>query len=112
MAEPENALGRARRLRGLTRAEVARAMRVSDSRIGGIEHTDIGRLSIRVMGLYAHALGGQLHIVLGEVYLLFATGGLGGQVVILDTSNSVREQPRYGDRRGERAHDSAVQEHR
>jgi transcriptional regulator with XRE-family HTH domain len=52
-----------RKQRGLTQAEVARAMRVSQARVSRMEHGDVDRMQVESIAAYVAAIGGRLRLV-------------------------------------------------
>jgi predicted XRE-type DNA-binding protein len=56
-------LAHMRKQRGLTQAEVARAMRVSQARVSRMEHGDVERMQVESIAAYVAALGGHLRLV-------------------------------------------------
>jgi predicted XRE-type DNA-binding protein len=56
-------LAQMRKQRGLTQAEVARAMGVSQARVSQMEHGDIERMQVESIAAYVAAIGGHLRLV-------------------------------------------------
>jgi predicted XRE-type DNA-binding protein len=56
-------LAQMRKQRGLTRAEVARTMGVSQARVSRMEHGDIERMQVESIATYVAAIGGHLRLV-------------------------------------------------
>ncbi len=52
-----------RKQRGLTQAEVARAMGVSQARVSRMEHGDVDRMQVESIAAYVAAIGGHLRLV-------------------------------------------------
>ena len=52
-----------RKQRGLTQAEVARVMGVSQARVSRMEHGDIERMQVESIAAYVAAIGGHLRLV-------------------------------------------------
>ncbi len=52
-----------RKQRGMTQAEVARAMGVSQARVSRMEHGDIERMQVESIAAYVAAIGGHLRLV-------------------------------------------------
>jgi len=56
-------LAQMRKQRGLTQAEVARVMGVSQARVSRMEHGDIERMQVESIAAYVAAIGGHLRLV-------------------------------------------------
>ncbi len=56
-------LAQMRKQRGITQAEVARAMGVSQARVSRMEHGDIERMQVESIAAYVAAIGGHLRLV-------------------------------------------------
>jgi len=56
-------LAQMRKQRGLTQAEVAQAMDVSQARVSQMEHGDIERMQVESIAAYVTAIGGHLRLV-------------------------------------------------
>jgi transcriptional regulator with XRE-family HTH domain len=56
-------LAQMRKQRGLTQAEVARVMGVSQARVSRMEHGDIERMQVESIAAYLAAIGGHLRLV-------------------------------------------------
>jgi predicted XRE-type DNA-binding protein len=56
-------LAQMRKQRGLTQAEVARTMGVSQARVSRMEHGDIERMQVESIATYVAAIGGHLRLV-------------------------------------------------
>ena len=56
-------LAQMRKQRGMTQAEVARAMGVSQARVSRMEHGDIERMQVESIAAYVAAIGGHLRLV-------------------------------------------------
>jgi len=56
-------LAQTRKQRGLTQAEVARAMGVSQARVSRMEHGDVERMQVESIAAYVAAIGGHLRLV-------------------------------------------------
>jgi transcriptional regulator with XRE-family HTH domain len=63
-----------RRRLGITQADVATRMGVTQSRVSGIEHARPGASGLRTLAAYVEALGGRLEIIadFGDQRLAFA----------------------------------------
>ena len=49
--------------RGLTRAQIARSMGVSQARVSKMEHGDVERMQVESIAAYVTAIGGHLRLV-------------------------------------------------
>jgi predicted XRE-type DNA-binding protein len=56
-------LAQMRKQRGLTQAEVALAMDVSQARVSQMEHGDVERMQVESIAAYVAAIGGHLRLV-------------------------------------------------
>ncbi len=56
-------LAQIRKQRGLTQAEVARAMGVSQTRVSRMEHGDVEKMQVESVAAYVAAIGGHLRLV-------------------------------------------------
>lgn len=56
-------LAHMRKQRGLTQAQVAQAMGVSQARVSQMEHGDIERMQVESIAAYVTAIGGHLRLV-------------------------------------------------
>lgn len=56
-------LAQMRKQRGLTQAQVAQAMGVSQARVSRMEHGDIERMQVESIAAYVTAIGGHLRLV-------------------------------------------------
>lgn len=56
-------LAQMRKQRGLTQAEVARAMNVSQARVSNMEHGDVEKMQVESIAAYVTAIGGHLRLV-------------------------------------------------
>jgi predicted XRE-type DNA-binding protein len=56
-------LAQMRKQRGLTQAEVARVMGVSQARVSRMEHGDVERMQVESIAAYVTAIGGHLRLV-------------------------------------------------
>jgi len=56
-------LAQMRKQRGLTQAEVARALNVSQARISRMEHGDVEKMQVESIAAYVTAIGGHLRLV-------------------------------------------------
>jgi predicted XRE-type DNA-binding protein len=56
-------LAQMRKQRGMTQAEVARAMGVSQARVSRMEHGDIEKMQVESVAAYVAAIGGHLRLV-------------------------------------------------
>jgi DNA-binding XRE family transcriptional regulator len=66
-----------RRRLGLTQADVAERMGISQGRVSAIEHAKSGATELRTLAAYVEALGGRLEIIadFGDQRLVFAEPG-------------------------------------
>jgi predicted XRE-type DNA-binding protein len=56
-------LAQMRKQRGLTQAEVAKAMNVSQARVSRMEHGDVEKMQVGSIAAYVTAIGGHLRLV-------------------------------------------------
>ena len=56
-------LAQMRKQRGLTQAEVAQAMGVSQARVSKMEHGDVEKMQVESIAAYVTAIGGHLRLV-------------------------------------------------
>ena len=56
-------LAQMRKQRGLTQAQVAQAMGVSQARVSRMEHGDVERMQVESIAAYVAAIGGHLRLV-------------------------------------------------
>jgi len=56
-------LAQMRKQRGMTQAEVAQAMGVSQARVSRMEHGDIEKMQVESVAAYVAAIGGHLRLV-------------------------------------------------
>jgi len=56
-------LAQMRKQRGLTQAEVAKAMNVSQARVSRMEHGDVEKMQVESIAAYVTAIGGHLRLV-------------------------------------------------
>jgi transcriptional regulator with XRE-family HTH domain len=56
-------LAQMRKQRGLTQAQVAQAMDVSQARVSRMEHGDVERMQVESIAAYVTAIGGHLRLV-------------------------------------------------
>jgi predicted XRE-type DNA-binding protein len=56
-------LAQMRKQRGLTQADVARAMGVSQARVSRMEHGDVEKMQVESVAAYVAAIGGHLRLV-------------------------------------------------
>jgi DNA-binding XRE family transcriptional regulator len=70
-------LAEMRRRLGITQADVATRMGVTQSRVSAIEHARPGATELRTLAAYVEALGGRLEIIadFGDQRLAFAEPG-------------------------------------
>jgi DNA-binding XRE family transcriptional regulator len=70
-------LAEMRRRLGITQADVATRMGVTQSRVSAIEHARSGATELRTLAAYVEALGGRLEIIadFGDQRLAFAEPG-------------------------------------